>query len=225
MKNTKIEWNQSFAYAVGLFTADGSMSIDGRHFDFTSKEEEQVKTFAKCMQLKNKISRKSRSNSIEKNYFHVQFGDVKLYKYFQSIGLQSKKSLTIKKVEVPDEFFPDFLRGYLDGDGTVQLSDHPQSKIQQLRIRFYSGSKEFLMWLNSKIKSSISVTGGSVKEGVRAWWLVYCKRDSLELIHYLYYSDNIPMLKRKSKVALEYYKKYKKVFEPNRWQNRFTAKV
>lgn len=225
MKNTIIRWDKNFAYAVGLFTADGSMSIDGRHFDFTSKDEEQVKTFAKCLKLENKIGRKSRGSSEEKKYFHVQFGDVKLYKFFQSIGLQSNKSLTIKKVDIPDQFFPDFLRGYLDGDGSVQLFKHPESELDQLTIRFYSGSKKFMLWLHKKIELLVGVTGGSVKERVRAWWLVYCKRDSLKLIRYMYYSDKIPMLKRKGVKALNYYRKYDKIFKSQRWQNRFTVKV
>lgn len=225
MKNTKIVWTDNFAYAVGLFTADGSMSKDGRHFDFTSKDKDQVINFAKCLNLNNKISGKSRGYSGEKKYFHIQFGDVKLYKFFQSIGLQPNKSLTIKEVNIPDQFFPDFLRGYLDGDGSVQLFEHPQSELKQIRIRFYSGSKQFILWLRSKIKTKVKVSGGSAKERVRAWWLVYCKRDSLELIKYMYYSDKIPMLKRKAVVALNYYQANSNIFKPNRWQNRFTIKV
>lgn len=220
-----ISWNTEFAYAIGLFTADGSMSKDGRHFDFTSKDEEQVKTFAECLKLKNKISGKSRGFSKAKDYFHIQFGDVKLYRYFQSIGLQPNKSLTIKKLDVPDKFFSDFLRGYLDGDGSIILYNHPQSKLKQLNIRFYSGSKEFILWLHDRIKSQVKIDGGSIKERVRAWWLVYCKRDSLELIKYIYYSDEIPMLQRKAVIALNYYRKYSKIFKAQRWQNRFTVKV
>lgn len=38
----KIEWNENFAYAIGLIVTDGSLSIDGRHINFTSKDLEQI---------------------------------------------------------------------------------------------------------------------------------------------------------------------------------------
>lgn len=34
-----ITWSPEIAYAVGLLTTDGSLSIDGRHIDFTSKDK------------------------------------------------------------------------------------------------------------------------------------------------------------------------------------------
>ena len=219
-----IKWSADFAYAIGLFTADGSMSKDGRHFDFTSKDREQVETFAKCLNLKSKISGKSRGYSKEKKYFHIQFGDIKFYKYLLTIGLQPRKSLTIKKVDIPDKFFPDFIRGYLDGDGSVNTYSHPESNLVQLKIRFYSGSKDFLAWLKGKLTDQVDLRGGTLKEMKRSWWLVYSKRDSLKLIKYIYYSKKIPQLKRKSDIAAEFLR-LNKDFLPERWQNRFTAKV
>jgi len=32
-------WSADFAYAVGLLTTDGSLSIDGRHINLTSKRK------------------------------------------------------------------------------------------------------------------------------------------------------------------------------------------
>lgn len=221
MKNTEIKWDRNFAYAIGLFTADGSMSSDARHFDFTSKDKEQVETFKKCLKLNNKIAGKSRGYSKSKDYFHVQFGDVKLYKYFQSIGLSARKSLTIKEVKVPDEFFPDFVRGYLDGDGSVLVYKHPESKHLQLKIRFYSGSQEFIFWLHSRLKKLAKIDAGTIQERIRAWWLIYSKRDSLKLINYIYYCDNLPQLFRKSNIALQLLS-VNNDFNPKRWQNRFT---
>jgi len=47
-------WSPHFAYAIGLLATDGSLSIDGRHIDFTSKDLELVKIFKKYLGLKNK---------------------------------------------------------------------------------------------------------------------------------------------------------------------------
>lgn len=215
-------WNNNFAYAVGLFTADGCLSSDGRHLEFTSKDEEQVKTFAQCLGLKNSISLKSRGNSGEKKYFHIQFGDVKLYRFLNSIGLTPKKSLTIKELKIPQVFIPDFTRGLLDGDGSVRINSHPESKLLQFKTSFYSGSKVFLEWLSNQLKSMALLEGGTLYKSTRAYGLSYGKRDSIRLIKTIYYSDKVPCLKRKKVIALDFINRSID-FCPKRWQNRYTA--
>lgn len=216
-----IKWSADFAYGVGLFTADGCLLSDKRHLEFCSKEIDQVKTFVKCWHLNQRITTKHRGGNDEKIYYRVQPGNVKLYRFLESIGLHARKSLTIKKVDIPDKFFPDFVRGYLDGDGSVITYNHPESKLIQLKIRFYSGSKGFLFWLHNKLTGLLDLDSGTIQERTRAWWLVYSKRDSLKLIKYMYYSKRLSKLKRKSDKAIKFLK-LNEFFSSNRWQNRFT---
>jgi len=54
----KIKWSSEFAYALGLLATDGNLSPDGRHFDFTSKDKEQLRNFMKCLGIKVKIGYK-----------------------------------------------------------------------------------------------------------------------------------------------------------------------
>ena len=96
-KDYKIKWNSEFAYAIGLFTADGCLSIDGRHLDFTSKDKEQVINFKKCLNLKNKIGKKTRAREKIKKYYRIQFGNVKLYKFLEGIGLTPRKKFNFKR--------------------------------------------------------------------------------------------------------------------------------
>ena len=51
----EIAWSSNFAYALGLLATDGSLSSDGRHFDFTSNDKEQLENFMKCLNIKVKI--------------------------------------------------------------------------------------------------------------------------------------------------------------------------
>jgi hypothetical protein len=215
-------WNNNFAYAIGLFTADGCLSSDGRHLEFTSKDEEQVKTFAQCLNLKNSITLKSRGNSEGKKYFHIQFGDVKLYRFLNSIGLTPKKSLTIKELKIPSVFIPDFTRGLLDGDGSVHTNSHPESKLLQFKTSFHSGSKIFLEWLSNQLKVMALLEGGTLCKSTRAYNLSYGKRDSIRLIKAIYYSEKVPCLKRKKVIALDFINRSID-FCPEKWQNRYTA--
>lgn len=110
-------WSSNFAYAVGLITTDGCLSSDGRHIDLTSKDLEQIENFKKILNLTNKIGIKYARQDKSKTYYHIEFGNVKLYRYLLSIGLSPHKSKILKQVKVPNEYFADFLRGCLDGDG------------------------------------------------------------------------------------------------------------
>jgi hypothetical protein len=117
-RNYWARWTPKFAYAIGLLTTDGNLSLDGRHFDFTSKDVQLVKTFRDCMGLLNvKIGAKV-SGSSGKTYPRIQFSNVRLYKWLLEIGLMPNKSKKLGAIKIPDEYFFDFLRGHFDGDGS-----------------------------------------------------------------------------------------------------------
>lgn len=113
LNRIKTEWSNDLAYIVGLMTTDGNLSIDGRHISFTSKDIQLIKTFKKCLGIKNKIGLKT-SGFSEKKYPHIQFGDINFYKWLVGIGLTPHKSKTLGKLEIPDKYFFDFLRGHFD---------------------------------------------------------------------------------------------------------------
>src|SRR3989344_2322990 len=140
LSKVKIGWSPDFAYAIGLITTDGNLSKDGRHLNMTSKDKDMILTFKKCLGLKNKIGRKTREKSKIKKYFQVQFGDKNFYEFLLSLGLMPAKSKTIGALNIPNEYFSDFLRGCIDGDGNIDVHRHPESQYLQLRIRLNSAS-------------------------------------------------------------------------------------
>ena len=200
MKKEKNYWNPNFAYGVGLITTDGCLSSDRRHIEFTSKDLDLVESFKKCLNLKNKIGKKARGGSTIKCYHRIQFGNVKLYGFLLSIGLSANKSKKLAYVRIPDNFFADFLRGVIDGDGCIDYFIHPESKERQYRIRLASASRNFLEWLKQKLTNLLEVNG-SIKSASRAYQLNYCKGDSCKIANFIYYDKNIPALERKYRKA------------------------
>lgn len=194
----------ALAYAIGLFTADGCLSSDKRHLEFNSKDKEQVENFVKCLNLTNRITKKSRSNEKIKKYYRVQFGSVQFYKFLESIGLKSRKSLILEKINVPSKFFPDFLRGLFDGDGNFNIFSHPESQYPQIRVRFASGSHRFLKWLQSKINYKLK-TRGYITKVQRSEYLEYAKSDSVKILKFMYRSPNSVYLLRKFEKARPYF--------------------
>lgn len=201
-----IKWNRSLAYAVGLFTADGCLSSDGRHLEFCSKDREQVENFIECLRLTNRITKKARSNEKIKKYYRVQFGNKSLYSFFCSIGLKPRKSLTLEKVNIPSKFFADFLRGFFDGDGNFKVFRHPESQYPQIRVRFTSASPKFIRWLYQEIRRELR-TRGFILKGVRSENLEYAIDDSIKLLDYMYYSSDVVCLSRKLQKVRHYFKR------------------
>lgn len=196
-KDYIIKWTSQFAYAIGLFTADGCLSSDGHHLEFCSKDREQVINFKRCLDLDNRITKKTRAQEKIKKYYRVQFSNVRLYEFMETIGLKPAKSKTLSRIDIPPKFFADFLRGFFDGDGNFQVSRHPESQYPQIRVRFASASPQFLRWLSRKIEEKIHTKGGYLTKVRRAEHLVYATEDSLRILEFMYYCPDIICLSRK----------------------------
>ena len=181
----KCEWSSDFAYVIGLLATDGNLSPSGRHINFTSKDEELCKHVKEILGLNNKIGRKARGGESEKKYFVFQFGDVLFYKFLEEIGLSQNKSKTLESVDVPEKYFFDFLRGVIDGDGSIITYSHPESRHRQLRLRIYSASLSFLKWLKESLTDYTE--GGYIIANRRVMQLEFAKKDAIHLLGYVYY--------------------------------------
>lgn len=209
LNRIKIEWSPEFAYAIGLLVTDGSLSKDGRHINFSSKDLELIETFKNCLQLKNTIGRKGSGSVKDKRYYQIQFGDVNFYRFLLEIGLSPAKSKIIAAIEVPDEYFFDFLRGHFDGDGSCYSYFDPRWKNSYMfYLTFGSASKKHIDWLRAKIQLLSGVFGHLVGGKSRVCYEIrYAKRESLELIKKIYYKNGLPALGRKHLKIQQYLRK------------------
>ncbi len=203
LSKIKIEWNPDFAYAIGLITTDGNLSKDGRHIHFTSKDLELALLFKKCLFLSNKIGKKARGGSSDKKYFVIQFGDVNFYEFLVSLGLKQAKSKTLERLAVPKQYFADFLRGCIDGDGSINIGRHPESKYPQLRVKLCSASPSFLVWVKEQISNIFRVNGGWIRHSPNSSTseLTFGKSDSVLIFKFIYYQGVESFLNRKYLLA------------------------
>lgn len=192
-----IKWSPAFAYAIGLLTADGCLLNDGRHIDFSSKDRDLAQTFKDCLGLKVKIGIKR--SGIGRKCYRVQFGDVLFYRFLVSIGLTPAKSKTITAVRVPNLYFPDFLRGYFDGDGTsYSFYDSVYPDSYRFYVSFTSASPKFIGWLRQKIKDAIRIEGHISHHYNRGFLqLRYAKQEAIVICCYMYHGKRKLFLERK----------------------------
>lgn len=206
LNKIKIEWSPQFAYAIGLLVTDGNLSSDGRHINFTSKDESQIDLFKDCLKITNVTGKKSSGSSkMVKKYFYVGFGDIIFYRFLQKLGLTPNKSKTLSEIKIPKKYFFDFLRGHFDGDGSFySYYDKRWRSSYMFYLVFISASEEHIKWLRSKIKNYLSISGHvSRNENSSALQLRYAKADAVKIIHKMYSNPNTQysMERKRLKIA------------------------
>ena len=191
------DWNANLAYFSGLMASDGCLFSDERHLNITSKDFEIIQYVKNITgaTAKTTIKLGRYNNALA---YNLTFGNVSLYDFLLSSGITPVKSKTIKAVSVPDEFYPDFLRGLFDGDGTTYGYIDPVWKnCHRYYIAFFSASQDFLLWLQKTNKRLGLSSKGGVSKSARVFRLLYGKADSRTLFSAMYYSNHIPKLNRK----------------------------
>ncbi len=193
----EIKWSANFAYALGLLATDGYVSVDGRHVTLTSKDEEQLDNFCRCLNIQVKLSTKSNGNGDLCG--HVQFSDTLFHNFLCSIGISGAKSKTIGAVKIPNRYFFDFLRGSFDGDGSFySYMDSRWEASFMFYTVFASASKKHISWLRTEIKRRLGINGHITQNANRTvFQLKYAKHESLELLPSIYYGNSAICLSRK----------------------------
>ncbi len=213
--NSKIyrKWSSNLAYAIGLITTDGSLSKDKRHINFTTKDYQLAHLFKKILSLSNKVGKKSNSAGTEKKYYFIQFGNVVFYNWLKKIGLTHNKTHHLKQLKIPKRYFKDFLRGHLDGDGSIvnykdsyQSYKNKQYHYNRLYLTFHSSSLKHILWIQDRINSHLNIKGSfsgwkAKNRKIKLWKLRFAKNNSLKLLRWIYYKPNLPCLLRKNKIA------------------------
>lgn len=214
MKNVQnTSWTRELAYVVGLLVTDGNLSKDGRHISLRSSDIDLIQTFRKCLSLQTKINTSINNGFEKKPSYLMQFSNAHFYRWLLEIGLFPAKTYTIGEIKVPDQFFRDFLRGHLDGDGTVMMYQDNygfykghQYINQRVYVKFISASKVHIDWLYEKIRKLTLLKGSLAashpeKPRVPIWTIKFSKIESLKLISWIYYEENLPCLQRKRLLA------------------------
>ncbi len=127
-----------------------------------------------------------------------------------------RKTSRLNEISVPNEFFRDFLRGHLDGDGSIVAYEdsyntfkNPKYVYTRLYVHFISASPKHILWIYQRIKEIINIKGDINNDGNRKrnenkkiiWRLRFAKKSSLKLLLWLYYKPRLPCLERKREIA------------------------
>lgn len=197
-KRTQITWSADIAYAVGLIATDGCLSKDGRHIELTSKDEEQLRNFMYCIGKDINLTEKVGSYGNEP-VGRAQFSDVVLYDFLTAAGMTPRKTHTVGVLNIPDEYFFDFIRGHHDGDGSFSsYYDSRWKSSFMFYLTFISASRTHIEWIRETLQRLVGVNGSiSTSQTSCVVQLRYAKREALVILKKMYEKPGIISLSRK----------------------------
>ncbi len=204
------------AYWLGFIYADGS--IDGKYrlsIGLKRSDKQHLEKFASIfnVNVNDRVSKtkgktfKGCACGVSSRYIVSALKDKGIYHRKSYNGKGSRKILT----SIPNELMNHFLRGYLDGDGSLGITEGGRFRIN------FSGRKTFLQGVRKIIINKLNVTKNEIYDFKNNFsHLNWTGNDALIVAKYLYKKANI-YLDRKYEIYKPFRKR--KLLEPKSGEN------
>lgn len=189
------------AYFLGLMLADGSVVLDKKRspmIGLTLVEDDAnvLNYFKQILKSGSSFYVDKRSNR-EKACLTLSFRSQKMADDLSKYGIVPNKTYITKKIIIPDKYRLDYLRGFIDGDGSVYIE-----KTGRFHINICGHTEEVL---NQIVDLSYEFLGTerhdlTLYKGVYRY--VWNTSDSKKLARLLYDNDKIAIARKREKARL-----------------------
>jgi hypothetical protein len=183
------------AYVVGYWWADGYMRHrldNGAHIvEMASVDKEHLLALADTIDAKYSL----RKVKAVGECYSVEFCNRGLYEDLLALGGMPNKSNVIGFPSIPEEHLVHFVRGFVDGDGTLAWNgDRPV-------LQIYSGSKQLLTDMAAAIERQTGIPAPNVVANRALWYLKWSTVRAKCLAAWLYVENPGLALERKARIA------------------------
>jgi hypothetical protein len=186
-------------YLAGLIATDGCLIRNGRRVSLVAKDPNFLEMLRRRCLITTPVGR--HPNGRGQMAHHLNISGRAYWESLARIGLTPAKSKTIPALDVPDVMFDDFLRGVIDGDGSIRRWHHPANGGEQWSLRIFSASPPFLGWLKTTISRRMGVEGRIHHSHTSVSVLKYGKL-AAQRVFQACYDEEVPALERKRRLAL-----------------------
>lgn len=140
--------NPEKAYWLGFLYADGYISKTNEiRINLKKEDEEHLIKFCNAIKATKTTVKYSQKRTEGKIYHQAYIGirDIKMVKDLADKGCINNKSLvlTFPEDKVPENLYSHFIRGYMDGDGSIHYTQSGKAKTPNYRLSFI-GTKDML---------------------------------------------------------------------------------
>lgn len=194
-------------YLLGAFITDGCVYSTNKNKNryacqLSSKDHEWLESIAKF------VGSNLRIHKYKENYFGLRIIRNEIAQWFINHGCFPRKTYTVTLPNIPDKYFSDFMRGCIDGDGSIgtYFSNNRANRSCKLICANEKFLQEIQTVLNTKnIKSSITnrgkqnskLNGKNIIATVNSYSLNFSGINCLKLLEYTYYKNHKISLNRK----------------------------
>lgn len=190
------------AYFLGLLITDGNVFVknncDKVSITLQDCDKYLIEQFCNEIKSNKKITSDGRGSS------GVQICSQKMCEDLRKYHIVPNKTFTVELPEINDEYMSHFLRGCIDGDGSIGFYERKNRTVHRKIIRLCSASKVFLDEINEYLYNKLGVNGYITQEHNGTLFQInYTKnKDLYKLIKYLYKDATIFMKRKYDKVLL-----------------------
>ncbi len=183
-------WSADMAYLLGYISADGNISwneIKSYHSMTITAAEKDYDHLEK-IRLLLKSTKPLLYGKSTKSYRLIANSKT-ICLDLMEFGIMPRKSLTIQFPDLSKRYLKDYIRGYIDGDGSLNYFKRPRSPYFELSV--CSGSKIFIEILRNKIFDELAITSKISKNKNSCYILRYYCRRGLKLAGWIYDSAEL----------------------------------
>ena len=229
-------WNSEMSYVLGFVVADGCIGVkrirkrDGvkqYYFNITSKDRLHLENIKKAMNSQQKIYCKGNGYSNSKDYYFIQNSYQEICKDLLNLGIYPRKTYNLNPIKVPIKYFPDFVRGFFDGDGSVYI--YKVNRTSQIKVGFVSPNLSFIKDFNQQLCKSINITEKNIHKDLPKrkdqklikYSTCFYIDDCRKLFEFMYRNNPILYLPRKRQV----FEKWKSIERRHYIKQNYPSKI
>jgi hypothetical protein len=217
--------NANAFYLLGAYIADGNIEKKHKSTTITSKDADWLETIRDILSPSRPLYQRKDSKAKT-----LKICDKIMWEWLKSHGCFPAKSNTVKFPKIPKKYLPDFIRGCIDGDGWITLSNsnHISRVSGEKYTRPYyvvglcSGSEDFIKGfarvldmmhirrssIRAKSNTGILKNGRAINQTHPVYAITFTGRTALAFLSWVYYPGHALSMKRKRKnasVIMRYY--------------------
>lgn len=195
------KWSNEMAYIFGFICADGNIAWDvvkGYYvltITASAKDKNHLEKIRKIIKSTKPLLYTESTNS-----YRLIVNSKTMCRKLMSLGVVPKKSLILKFPKVATQYIKDFIRGYVDGDGSMRYFARERSPYFELSIS--SGSKDFLIVLEHKINDMLGIRSRISKNKNECYLLRYSCTRGLKLAEWLYRGSSFYLERKYNKYLI-----------------------
>jgi hypothetical protein len=210
-------WSADMAYILAFITCDATINgVNSFSIELNKKDTKVLEYIASQISPTQKLYFRnrydSRTNKIYKQS-SLFISSKLLVKQLYDFGIIPKKTGKETLIDVPKKYIPDYVRGLIDGDGSIYVGTVVTGgkKYPRFTLSIASASKQFLLDLQSKYLFKFGSISHNKKSNCYSLE-IYSRKEILYVLNYVYNGNFC--LQRKYEKYQEIVK-YEKLMESN----------